>query len=130
MEVFSHQYAQCNPDVVAKLRSADTLFVLAFSVVLLNTDLHTPSVKADKRMKLDDYVRNLRGVDEGHDLDRDMLAGIYERIKAHPFRPGSDHVSQVLKVQQSIVGKKPVSAAGSRAVHRGDVACGNVRGRA
>ncbi|EEC05741.1 conserved hypothetical protein, partial [Ixodes scapularis] len=107
VEVFSHQYAQCNPDVVAKLRSADTLFVLAFSVVLLNTDLHTPSVKADKRMKLDDYVRNLRGVDEGHDLDRDMLAGIYERIKAHPFRPGSDHVSQVLKVQQSIVGKKP-----------------------
>ncbi|CAN7989324.1 unnamed protein product, partial [Ixodes hexagonus] len=107
VEVFSHQYAQCNPDVVAKLRSADTLFVLAFSVVLLNTDLHTPSVKADKRMKLDDYVRNLRGVDEGHDMDRDMLAGIYERIKAHPFRPGSDHVSQVLKVQQSIVGKKP-----------------------
>lgn len=116
VEVFSHQYAQCNPDVVAKLRSADTLFVLAFSVVLLNTDLHTPSVKADKRMKLDDYVRNLRGVDEGHDLDRDMLAGIYERIKAHPFRPGSDHVSQVLKVQQSIVGKKPVSAANPRVV--------------
>ncbi|XP_040356779.1 IQ motif and SEC7 domain-containing protein 2 isoform X6 [Ixodes scapularis] len=114
VEVFSHQYAQCNPDVVAKLRSADTLFVLAFSVVLLNTDLHTPSVKADKRMKLDDYVRNLRGVDEGHDLDRDMLAGIYERIKAHPFRPGSDHVSQVLKVQQSIVGKKPNLALAHR----------------
>lgn len=114
VEVFSQRYARCNPDVVAKLASADTLFVLAFSVVLLNTDLHTPSVKADKRMKLDDYVRNLRGVDEGHDLDRDMLAGIYERIKAHPFRPGSDHVSQVLKVQQSIVGKRPNLALAHR----------------
>lgn len=114
VEVFSQQYAQCNPDVVGKLRSPDTLFVLAFSVVLLNTDLHTPSVKADKRMKLDDYVRNLRGVDEGHDLDRDMLAGIYDRIKSHPFRPGSDHVSQVLKVQQSIVGKKPNLALAHR----------------
>lgn len=109
VEVFSQRYARCNPDVVAKLASADSIFVLAFSVVLLNTDLHTPSVKADKRMKLEDYVRNLRGIDEGHDLDRDMLTGIFERIKAHPFRPGSDHVSQVLKVQQSIVGKRPVS---------------------
>lgn len=114
VEVFSHRYARCNPDVVAKLASPDTLFVLAFSVVLLNTDLHTPSVKADKRMKLEDYVRNLRGVDEGRDLDRDMLAGIYERIKAHPFRPGSDHVSQVLKVQQSIVGKRPNLALAHR----------------
>ncbi|KAH8020570.1 hypothetical protein HPB51_002519 [Rhipicephalus microplus] len=114
VEVFSHRYARCNPDVVAKLASPDTLFVLAFSVVLLNTDLHTPSVKADKRMKLEDYVRNLRGVDEGQDLDRDMLAGIYERIKAHPFRPGSDHVSQVLKVQQSIVGKRPNLALAHR----------------
>ncbi|XP_077487097.1 brefeldin-resistant Arf-GEF family protein schizo isoform X2 [Amblyomma americanum] len=114
VEVFSQRYARCNPDVVAKLASPDTLFVLAFSVVLLNTDLHTPSVKADKRMKLEDYVRNLRGVDEGRDLDRDMLAGIYERIKVHPFRPGSDHVSQVLKVQQSIVGKRPNLALAHR----------------
>ncbi|XP_075553066.1 brefeldin-resistant Arf-GEF family protein schizo isoform X2 [Dermacentor variabilis] len=114
VEVFSQRYARCNPDVVAKLASPDTLFVLAFSVVLLNTDLHTPSVKADKRMKLEDYVRNLRGVDEGRDLDRDMLTGIYERIKVHPFRPGSDHVSQVLKVQQSIVGKRPNLALAHR----------------
>ncbi|XP_077539289.1 brefeldin-resistant Arf-GEF family protein schizo isoform X3 [Haemaphysalis longicornis] len=114
VEVFSQRYARCNPDVVAKLASADSIFVLAFSVVLLNTDLHTPSVKADKRMKLEDYVRNLRGIDEGHDLDRDMLTGIFERIKAHPFRPGSDHVSQVLKVQQSIVGKRPNLALAHR----------------
>jgi hypothetical protein len=24
-----------------------------------------------------------------------MLSGIYERIRAQPFRPGSDHVTQV-----------------------------------
>lgn len=48
-------------------------------------------------------------IDDGHDLDRDMLVGIYERIKTNEFKMGSDHVTQVLKVQQTIVGKKPVS---------------------
>src|SRR5258708_704281 len=36
-----------------------------------------------------------------------MLSGIYERVKRNEFKSGSDHVSQVLKVQQTIVGKKP-----------------------
>lgn len=38
-----------------------------------------------------------------------MLQGIYERVKEFEFRSGSDHVTQVIKVDQSIIGKdKPV----------------------
>lgn len=51
------------------------------------------------------------GIDDCGDIDRDMLVGIYERVKANEFKPGSDHVTQVLKVQSTIVGKKPVSLA-------------------
>lgn len=58
-------------------------------------------------MKLEDFIKNLRGIDEGANVDQDMLVGIYERVKAAEFKPGADHVTQVLKVQQSIVGKKP-----------------------
>ncbi|XP_067129001.1 IQ motif and SEC7 domain-containing protein 1 isoform X3 [Centruroides vittatus] len=107
VEVFSHRYIECNRDIVAKLQNADTVFVLAFAIIMLNTDSHTPNMKAEKRMKLEDFIKNLRGVDDGNDLDRDMLVGIYERIKGNEFKPGSDHVTQVLKVQQTIVGKKP-----------------------
>lgn len=39
-----------------------------------------------------------------------MLQGIYERVKEFEFRSGSDHVTQVMKVDQSIIGKdKPVN---------------------
>ncbi|XP_072159229.1 IQ motif and SEC7 domain-containing protein 1 isoform X3 [Bemisia tabaci] len=107
MEVFSHRYCHCNRDVLARLRSPDTVFVLAFAIIMLNTDLHTPNLKPERRMKLDDFIKNLRGVDDCHDVDRDMLVGIYERVKANEFKPGSDHVTQVLKVQSTIVGKKP-----------------------
>lgn len=52
-------------------------------------------------------MRNLRNIDDGHDLDPELLAGIYERIRDQEFRPGSDHVTQVMKVQQTIVAKCP-----------------------
>lgn len=107
MEVFSQRYCQCNVDLVARLRSPDTIFVLAFAIIMLNTDLHTPSIKEEKRMRLEDFIRNLRGIDDCGDIDSDMLGGIYERVKSNEFKPGSDHVSQVMKVQATIVGKKP-----------------------
>ena len=58
-------------------------------------------------MKLEDFLKNLRNIDEGQDLDQEMLAGIYERIRNQEFRTGSDHVTQVMKVQQTIVAKCP-----------------------
>ena len=48
------------------------------------------------------------GIDDGDDVDPDLLAGIYERIKQQEFRAGVDQVTQVMKVEQTIVGKKPV----------------------
>ena len=45
MEVFSTRYCQCNPELASKLQSTDTIFILAFAIILLNTDLHTPNIK-------------------------------------------------------------------------------------
>lgn len=39
------------------------------------------------------------GIDDGYDIEREMLEGMYQRIKAQEFRPGHDHVTQVLKVK-------------------------------
>ncbi|XP_020713557.1 uncharacterized protein LOC101454088 isoform X4 [Ceratitis capitata] len=107
MEVFSQRFCQCNQDIVGRLRSSDTIFVLAFAIIMLNTDLHTPNLKPERRMRVEDFIKNLRGIDDCHDIDKDMLGGIYERVKANEFKPGNDHVTQVMKVQATIVGKKP-----------------------
>jgi len=73
---------------------------------MLNTDLHTPNLKADRRMKCEDFIKNLRGIDDCMDIDKNLLIGIYERIKETEFKTASDHVTQVMKVQKTIVGKK------------------------
>jgi len=52
----------------------------------------------------------LTGIDGGEDINRDILVGIYDRTSRTPFKPAADHVTQVMKVEQMIVGKKPVSA--------------------
>jgi len=61
IEVFSHRYCHCNRDVVARLRNLDTVFILAFAIIMLNTDLHTPNLKPERRMKMNDFIKNLRG---------------------------------------------------------------------
>ncbi|KAH7731090.1 loner ISO1 [Aphelenchoides avenae] len=105
MQMFSKKYRSSNPGRLPPHLSPDTIYVLAFAIIMLNTDLHTPSLKDSKRMKLDEFIKNVCGIEEGSLLDRGMLTGIYERIKEREFRPGSDHVTQVMKVDQSIVGK-------------------------
>ncbi|CAH1782555.1 unnamed protein product [Owenia fusiformis] len=107
MDAFAHRYCICNSDTVKNFHSADTVFLLAFAIIMLNTDLHNSSIKQERKMKVHEFIKNLRGIDEGCDVDRDMLVGIYERVKAHEFKSGTDHVTQVQKVEQTIVGKKP-----------------------
>ena len=51
----------------------------------------------------------LTGVDDGADIPREMVAGIYERIQQRELRSNEDHVTYVSRVEQSILGLKTVS---------------------
>ncbi|KAM6980971.1 IQ motif and SEC7 domain-containing protein 1 isoform 2-T2 [Aplochiton taeniatus] len=110
IEAYSQRYCICNPGVVRQFRNPDTIFILAFAIILLNTDMYSPNVKPERKMKLEDFVKNLRGVDDGEDIPREMLIGIYERIRKRELKTNDDHVSQVQKVEKLIVGKKPIGS--------------------
>ncbi len=58
----SQRYCMCNPDVVQQFHNPDTIFILAFAIVLLNTDMYSPNIKPERKMLLEDFIRNLRGV--------------------------------------------------------------------
>uniref|UniRef100_A0A3Q3QH33 IQ motif and SEC7 domain-containing protein 3 n=1 Tax=Monopterus albus TaxID=43700 RepID=A0A3Q3QH33_MONAL len=114
IEAFSQRYCMCNPDVVQQFHNPDTIFILAFAVVLLNTDMYSPNIKPQRKMGLDDFIRNLRGVDDGADIPREMVAGIYERIQQREFLSNEDHVTYVSRVEQSILGLKTILAVPHR----------------
>lgn len=92
MEKFAEQFTKQNPGVFP---NADTAFILAFSVIMLNTDLHNPSIKPEKRMTVDAFLRNNRGIGEnGADLPEDFLRGIFARIKKSPFSLKEDDAAR------------------------------------
>lgn len=61
----SQRYCMCNPEVVQQFHNPDTIFILAFAIILLNTDMYSPNIKPDRKMMLEDFIRNLRGEEVG-----------------------------------------------------------------
>ena len=56
MEEFATVYCQANAGVYSK---SDTCYVLAFSIIMLNTSLHNPSVK--DKLTADQFVKMNNG---------------------------------------------------------------------
>ncbi len=75
---FANRYVTGNPNAFA---NADTAYVLAYSVIMLNTDLH--SSKVAKRMTKEDFIKNNRGINDNANLPDDYLIGIYEEIDSN-----------------------------------------------
>ncbi|KAK4258438.1 hypothetical protein QN277_004889 [Acacia crassicarpa] len=85
MEKFAERYCKCNP---SSFSSADTAYVLAYSVIMLNTDAHNSMVK-DKMTKAD-FIRNNRGIDDGKDLPEEYLGALYDQIVKSEIKMNAD----------------------------------------
>ncbi|UJO14136.1 hypothetical protein CLAFUW4_03696 [Fulvia fulva] len=72
---FAERYTTGNPNAFA---NADTAYVLAYSVIMLNTDQHSAQVK--KRMTPEDFIKNNRGINDNANLPDEYLQGIFEEI--------------------------------------------------
>ncbi|PIN23786.1 Guanine nucleotide exchange factor [Handroanthus impetiginosus] len=95
MEKFAERYCKCNPKAFT---SADTAYVLAYSVIMLNTDAHNPMVK--NKMSAEDFIRNNRGIDDGKDLPDEYLRSLFERISRNEIKMKEDNLS--IQQKQSV----------------------------
>ena len=73
---FAERYITGNPNAFA---NADTAYVLAYSVIMLNTDQHSVKFKGN-RMTVDDFIKNNRGINDNANLPDEYLSGIYNEI--------------------------------------------------
>jgi len=85
MEKFASHYCQLNPSI---FKHPDTCFVLSFAIIMLNTSLHNPAVK--NKQTLDGFIKMNRGIDNGDDLPKELLASLYDSIKTEPFKIPED----------------------------------------
>ncbi|KAF9452840.1 Sec7-like domain is implicated in guanine nucleotide exchange function [Macrolepiota fuliginosa MF-IS2] len=89
-ETFASIYFASGP---AEIKSEDAVYVLAYSVILLNTDLHNPQIR--KRMSIEDYQKNLRGVNDGSDFSPEFLQNIYDSIRRREIVMPEEHTGQL-----------------------------------
>lgn len=89
-DTFAAKYFASKP---AEIKTQDAVHVLAFAIIMLNTDLHNPQVR--KRMSFEDFKRNLRGVNDNSDFSPEFLKAIYDSIKKREIVMPEEHVGQL-----------------------------------
>lgn len=73
-------------DARGVFKSADAAFIFAFSIIMLHTDLHNPVIAPEKKMKLQEFIRNNRNINAGENLPESLLVNVYEAIRDEEMR--------------------------------------------
>ncbi len=101
MEKFAESYCRVNP---GRFATADTAYVLAYATIMLNTDLHNPFVK--NRMTYEKFALNVRGIDNGKDLDPAFLQDLFNRIETSEIKMKDEEAKSDLRAAQQLPYKR------------------------
>jgi len=98
--VFGQVYYEQNIEAVSTssfkaelfpFQSAEVVYIVAFSMYVLNTDLHNNLVK--KKMTKQEFVRNCHRIEDTASVPQSYLEDLYKRLKKNPLVQESDRVS-------------------------------------
>ena len=70
--------------ILTDVPGLDAAYILAYSVIMLNTDAHNPQIK--KRMTKPDFLKNNREINGGQDLPEEFLSQIFDDIVNNEIR--------------------------------------------
>ena len=79
-ECFAQRFCDCNPEVFGDPGSC---YLVSFAIIMLNTNLHNPSVK-DKQT-CDQFIKMCKDSTKA-ELQEQMLKDCYYSIKKEPFK--------------------------------------------
>ncbi|WP_041816762.1 T4SS guanine nucleotide exchange effector RalF [Rickettsia akari] len=83
VESFGTNYYEQNLN--GEIKSKDAAYILAYQTIMLNTDLHNPSIVKPKKMTFEQLKNNLKGTNESQNFNDTFLKKMYDGIKAKPF---------------------------------------------
>uniref|UniRef100_A0A4W4GBI9 SEC7 domain-containing protein n=1 Tax=Electrophorus electricus TaxID=8005 RepID=A0A4W4GBI9_ELEEL len=103
MEKFAARYLECNQGQTL-FASADTAYVLAYSIIMLTTDLHSPQVK--NKMTKEQYIKMNRGINDSKDLPEEYLSAIYDEIAGKKISMKETKELTLKSSKQSVASEK------------------------
>ena len=86
-------------------KGADAAYLLSFSIIMLNTDLHNDNIRADRKMKPEDFIKNNTDygkdiMDPGYTFPREFLLSIYESIRDEEIRTMGEGADGVMTFER------------------------------
>eukprot|EP01125_Pyxidicula_operculata_P017376 TRINITY_DN6081_c1_g1_i2.p1 TRINITY_DN6081_c1_g1~~TRINITY_DN6081_c1_g1_i2.p1 ORF type:complete len:1352 (+),score=332.94 TRINITY_DN6081_c1_g1_i2:101-4057(+) len=95
LECFVAYYLESNDNTLIEgivLTSSDPAFLLAYSIVLLNVDWHSPVLAERPKMNLQTYTRQLKGLNSENDFPQDFVERIYDEIVKDEIKVHREHL--------------------------------------
>ena len=80
LQAFSQKFHKDNPEL---FKTSESVYLLSSSLMILQTDLHNPQVK--EKMKLGDFFKMTKGINDGGDFSSDYLRTMYNSINEQPL---------------------------------------------
>eukprot|EP00731_Ephydatia_muelleri_P005733 Em0002g1909a len=94
LETFTEHWLKCNEAGLGKVfANKDAVFVLAYSIIMLNVVLHSTKVK--ESMTLQEYIHNQRKTNGGTDFPPEFLTEVYNAIKKEEIIMPEEHTGAV-----------------------------------
>eukprot|EP00795_Rhopilema_esculentum_P008272 gene8272-14228_t len=92
LEHFAEKYYEGNSEGYA---NTDSVFTLAYAIIMLNVDQHNANVRQQKSMTVDEFKRNVKGVNGGGNFPEEMIEEIYNSIKNEEIVMPSERTGRV-----------------------------------
>ncbi|SCU96891.1 LAFA_0G08658g1_1 [Lachancea sp. 'fantastica'] len=99
---FAERFVEQNPGQFAK---ADTAYVLSYSIIMLNTDLHSSQIK--NKMTLQEFIENNAGIDNGNDIAEDYMVKLFHEIAENEIKLQSEQHQAMLSSDVSTTQQQP-----------------------
>lgn len=86
-------------------RASDAAYLLSFSIIMLNTDRHNPNIREDRKMSVDDFVKNNSDygrdiTEKGKEFPREFLKSIYDSINEEEIRTEGEGADGAMTVER------------------------------
>lgn len=95
-----HCHSCCPEGQSGLLQNSEVAYLLTFAIIMLNTDRHNPSVRADRKMTMEQFIKYNTNygsdVNQTRDIPREFLESIYTEISNLPLRTEKNDVSATL----------------------------------
>lgn len=86
-------------------KASDAAYLLSFSIIMLNTDLHNDNIRPDRKMKVEDFIRNNTDygrdiTDPGDEFPREFLENIYSSIRDEEIRTEGEGAEGIMTFER------------------------------